>query len=76
MCLHRPLGRTSNPPRDLDGDLRGPIAFHAKDLLTLSRFINLCTGDAFFATEDPRPNDLLPVNDDEWAKDVSFRYDL
>lgn len=42
-----------------------------KNLLTIFRYVNLCTGDALYASEDPRPNDLLPVNDDEWAKDVS-----
>lgn len=34
-------------------------------------FVNLSTGDALFATEDPRPEDELPFADEEWSEDVS-----
>lgn len=34
------------------------------------RFINLCNGDAIFATEDPRVEDLLPIEDSRWFQNV------
>jgi hypothetical protein len=34
------------------------------------RFINLCHGDAIFATEDPRVEDLLPIEDSKWFQNV------
>jgi hypothetical protein len=35
-------------------------------------FINMCSGDALFATEDPQPSDLLPIDDRNWAEDVTI----
>jgi hypothetical protein len=34
------------------------------------RFINLCSGDAIFAAEDPRSEDFLPIHDSMWNKNV------
>lgn len=35
-----------------------------------SRFVNLCNGDALFATEEPRVEDLLPIEDAKWFENV------
>lgn len=35
-----------------------------------SRFVNLCNGDALFATEEPRVEDLLPIEDARWFENV------
>jgi hypothetical protein len=42
----------------------------------MDRFINLCAGDALFSTEDPSPEDILPVSDKEWVEDVSIALEL
>lgn len=34
------------------------------------RFINLCSGDAIFAAEDPRSEDFLPIHDSMWNENV------
>lgn len=35
-------------------------------------FINLCEGDALFATLDPKSNSPLPVEDAKWFEDVGI----
>lgn len=35
------------------------------------RFICLCNGDSLFITEDPQSSDSLPIEDSQWAQDVS-----
>ncbi len=42
----------------------------------IERFVNLCTGDNIFVTEDPRPNDSLPMDDETWERDVSVNAPL
>lgn len=42
------------------------------ELMLTARFINLCTGDNMFATEDPQADDSLPVNDEVWENDVTI----
>ena len=37
------------------------------------RLINLCNGDALCITEDPRSDDILPIEDAMWLQDVSFK---
>ena len=41
-------------------------------LVLIARIINLCTGDNMLATEDPQPDDSLPVDDEVWENDVTI----
>jgi hypothetical protein len=39
-------------------------------IFNLDKFINLCTGDRVFAADDPRPDDILPMELEAWQNDV------